>query len=89
LAPICGRQRAVQIWPRHLPHHKDNQTIIKERIYIDKSNPDLLYDEITTIDNALTCPSCRHWQGKLFSQCRRLLDAVKEGPATTGSGIFS
>jgi len=39
-----------------LPLHKDNQTIVKERIYIDKSKPDLLHDEITTIDNAFTRP---------------------------------
>jgi hypothetical protein len=39
-----------------LPLHKDNQTIVKERIHLDKSNPNLLLDEITTIDNALTRP---------------------------------
>jgi len=39
-----------------LPLHKDNQTIVKERIALDKSNPDILINEITTIDNALTRP---------------------------------
>jgi hypothetical protein len=39
-----------------LPLHEDNETIIKERIYLDKANPDLLHDEITTIDHALTRP---------------------------------
>jgi len=39
-----------------LPLHKDNQTIVKERIALDKSNPDVLLNEITTIDNALTRP---------------------------------
>ena len=39
-----------------LPLHKDNQTVVKERIFLDKTNPDFLYDEITTIDNALTRP---------------------------------
>ena len=39
-----------------LPLHKDNRTVVKERIYLDKSNRDLLHDEITTIDNALTRP---------------------------------
>jgi hypothetical protein len=39
-----------------LPLHKDNQTIVKERIYQDKSDPNVLYDEITTIDHALTRP---------------------------------
>ena len=39
-----------------LPLHDDNQTIVKERIALDKSNPDILINEITTIDNALTRP---------------------------------
>jgi len=39
-----------------LPLHKDNQTVVKERIFLDKANPDLLHDEITTIDHALTRP---------------------------------
>jgi hypothetical protein len=39
-----------------IPLHSDNQTVIKERIYLDKANPDLLRDEITTIDNALRHP---------------------------------
>src|SRR5262245_54755878 len=39
-----------------LPLHKDNQTVVKERIALDKSNPDILINEITTIDNALTRP---------------------------------
>ncbi len=39
-----------------LPLHFDNESIIKERIYLDKTDPNLLYDEITTIDHALTRP---------------------------------
>jgi hypothetical protein len=39
-----------------LPLHEDNQTIVKERIYADKSNPDTIVNEIVTIDNALTRP---------------------------------
>jgi hypothetical protein len=39
-----------------IPFHKDNGTIIKERIFLDKANPNLLRDEITVIDNALTRP---------------------------------
>jgi len=42
--------------PSGIPLHSDNQTIVKERIYLDKANPDILHDEITTIDNALTRP---------------------------------
>jgi hypothetical protein len=39
-----------------LPLHQDDQTVIKERIYLDKANPNVLHDEITTIDHALTRP---------------------------------
>jgi hypothetical protein len=39
-----------------LPLHKDNETIVKERIRLDKSNKDVLLDEITTIDHAFTRP---------------------------------
>src|SRR6266849_2669828 len=39
-----------------IPLHADNQTIVKERIYLDKGNSDVLKNEITTIDNALTRP---------------------------------
>ena len=39
-----------------LPLHRDNQTVVKERIYLDKANKDLLRYEITTIDHALTRP---------------------------------
>ncbi len=39
-----------------LPLHKDNQTIVKERIHLDQHDPDILIDELTTIDHALTRP---------------------------------
>ena len=39
-----------------IPFHEDGQAIIKERIYLDKTKPNILHDEITTIDNALTRP---------------------------------
>jgi hypothetical protein len=39
-----------------MPLHRDNQSIIKERVYVDKTNPDILHDEITTIDHAVTRP---------------------------------
>jgi hypothetical protein len=39
-----------------MPLHKDNQTIVKERIHLDKANRDVLYDDVTTIDDALTRP---------------------------------
>jgi hypothetical protein len=39
-----------------IPLHKDNETIVKERIYLDKADPNLLHNEITTIDHALSRP---------------------------------
>jgi hypothetical protein len=36
--------------------HYDNQTIIKERIFQDQADANLVHDEITTIDHALTRP---------------------------------
>jgi hypothetical protein len=39
-----------------LPLHADNQTIVKERIFLDQANRNLLHDQITTIDHAYTKP---------------------------------
>jgi hypothetical protein len=39
-----------------LPLHEDNQTIVKERIFIDKADPQVAHDEVTVIDHALTRP---------------------------------
>jgi hypothetical protein len=36
--------------------HEDNQTVVKERLFLDKADPNTLHDEITTIDHALTRP---------------------------------
>src|SRR5262249_10387072 len=42
--------------PSGIPMHKDNQTIVRERISVDKADPNVLHDEITTFDHALTRP---------------------------------
>ncbi len=39
-----------------LPLHADAETMVLERLYSDKTNPNVLHDEITTIDHALTRP---------------------------------
>ena len=39
-----------------LPLHADNQTIVRERIYLDRNDRDVLHDDITTLDHALTRP---------------------------------
>src|SRR5438094_7778786 len=38
------------------PLHTDNKTVVKERIYLDKTDPNVLRDDVTTFDNALTRP---------------------------------
>ncbi len=39
-----------------LPFHSDGQAVIKERIHLDKADPNTLIDEITVIDHAMTRP---------------------------------
>jgi hypothetical protein len=39
-----------------IPLHDDNETIVKERIHLDKADPDLMHNEITIIDHAFTRP---------------------------------
>ncbi len=39
-----------------LPLHFDNESTFKERIFIDKNNPNILHDVITVFDHALTRP---------------------------------
>jgi hypothetical protein len=38
------------------PLHRDNETIVKERIYLDQANAEILHDDLTVIDHALTRP---------------------------------
>ena len=51
-----------------LPLAFDNQSIFKERIYIDKANPNILHDVTTVIDNALTRPWTSDRQYRRLSQ---------------------
>jgi hypothetical protein len=39
-----------------LPLHFDNESMFKERIFLDKRDPNILHDVITVIDHALTRP---------------------------------
>ena len=43
-----------------LPFHEDNEAVIKERIYLDKADPNVFYDDITVYDHALTQPWTVH-----------------------------
>ena len=62
-----GRYDVLDVETRHikgpraydatgLPLHRDNQTVVKERIYLDGADPNILHDQITVIDHALTRP---------------------------------
>jgi hypothetical protein len=39
-----------------IPFHEDNQAVVKERIHLDKANKNVIEDEITVSDHALTRP---------------------------------
>jgi hypothetical protein len=49
--------------------HKDNQTIVRERLYEDTADHNVLHDAITVIDHALTRP----WSA--IKNYRRTLEA--------------
>jgi hypothetical protein len=62
-----GRYDALEIETRNMkvprtydqsgiPFHENGQAVIKERIYLDKANPNHLRNEMTTIDDAMTRP---------------------------------
>jgi hypothetical protein len=42
--------------PSGIALHRDNQTIVRERFSLDRADGDILHDEITTVDHALTRP---------------------------------
>lgn len=42
--------------PTGIPTHADNQSIVKERIYFDKTDPKILHNDITLLDNAFRRP---------------------------------
>ncbi|HEY3639458.1 MAG TPA: hypothetical protein VGL31_00040 [Xanthobacteraceae bacterium] len=39
-----------------IPLHHDNETVVKERIYVDKADPNVAHDVVTVYDHALTRP---------------------------------
>jgi hypothetical protein len=62
-----GKYGALEVETRYLrgpraydatgiPFHADDQTVVRERFYLDKADRNTLYDEITVIDDALTRP---------------------------------
>jgi hypothetical protein len=57
-----------------IPLHEDNESVIKERIYLDKADRNLLHDEITVTDHALIRP----WT--VMKNYRRNLDPQADWP---------
>ena len=66
-----GRYDTLEIETRHLrgpraydpsglPFHDDNATAVKERMYLDKANRNIMHNEMTVTDNALTRPWSVH-----------------------------
>jgi hypothetical protein len=62
-----GRYDVLEVETRHLkgprgydasglPLHRDNKSLIKERFYLDKADPNVLFIDITVFDNAMTRP---------------------------------
>jgi hypothetical protein len=74
-----------------LPLHKDNETIVRERISLDKSDPNLLHDEITTIDHALTRPwtVTRSYRRDRAAEWTEHLCAENNQYVTLGDEVYS
>jgi hypothetical protein len=64
---LDGKYDVFEVETRYLKHprafdasgaplHQDAKTIVKERIYLEKGNENVLHDEITVFDHALTRP---------------------------------
>jgi hypothetical protein len=69
-----------------LPLHFDNQSIFKERIYLDKADPNVLHDEVTVIDHALTRP----WTvDKRYVHDTNPRPAWRESSCVEGSGLVA
>ncbi len=62
-----GRFDALEVETRHLKGprtfepsgialHADNKTVVKERVFLDKTDPNLLHNHMTVVDSALTRP---------------------------------
>jgi hypothetical protein len=86
--------------PAGLPLHSDNQSIFKERVYSDRDDPNVLHDEITTIDNALTRPwtvtkkysrlrvKQPEWIEEVCAEGNHDIEIGKEGYFLSGDGLL-
>jgi hypothetical protein len=49
--------RGPKTWDQTgMPMANDDDAVVRERLYLDKANPNILHNEMTTIDNSLTRP---------------------------------
>src|SRR3984893_1255662 len=81
-----------------IPLHADNQTVIKERIYRDKQNAEIIHDEMTTIDHALTHPwtvdktyrlqKNPHWVQNICTVGNMHVQIGKEGYFLSADGLL-
>jgi hypothetical protein len=58
-----------------LPLHGDNESIIKERIYLDKGDANVLWNDITVYDHALSKPWTSHRKAVRTKDFRPVWDA--------------
>ena len=69
-----------------LPLHFDNQSVFKERIYRDKADPNVIHDEVTVIDHALTRP----WTvDKKYVHSSNPRPEWRENSCVEGSGLVA
>jgi hypothetical protein len=83
-----------------LPLHRDNQTIVRERIFFDAANAGILHDEITTIDHAFTRPwtvlkSYRRsvgaqpvWKEEICAEGNQHLEIAKQSYFLSADGLL-
>jgi hypothetical protein len=56
--------------PSGLPLHFDNESVVYERLSLDKADPDIMHNVVTVVDNALTRP----WTvDKRYKRDRRII----------------
>ena len=80
--------------------HSDNKTVVKERLYLDKDDRMVLWNEITTIDDAMTHPwtvkkrylrnpkSRPHWIEQVCAETNRHVRIGNEGYLLSADGLL-
>jgi hypothetical protein len=81
-----------------IPLHEDNQTIVKERLSLDKTNKDVMHNEITVFDHAFTKPWTvtktyqrvpnDHWYEDNCSEANNHIIVGKENYFLSGDGYL-